>query len=152
LTAFTFHITRESTGFLGKKLKAKQQPYILLSIDECKAWAEELKRRKGFRPENQDALRQVAVEDEPRSKREIKEAEEFVQIDPKDRKNKNVEYSNPAMSREEIRDCINVMVRQVVEEVLGKVLPGKLGEKHRERAEHGMLVKKGKSKKLKWKV
>src|ERR1035438_7054535 len=48
LSAFTFHVTTEETSLFGTKRKAKQRPYVLLSVDECKAWAEELKRRMGY--------------------------------------------------------------------------------------------------------
>jgi hypothetical protein len=141
LTAFTFHITRETTGFLGKKRKAKEQPYILLSIDECKAWAEELKLRRGYQSDNRNALRVVASEDEPKSEQERKEADEFVAIDPKDRKNKNVEYSEPGMSRGEVVDLVNQTVREAISAALAKVLPGRLGAKQNRKVESGVLQK-----------
>jgi hypothetical protein len=145
LTAFTFHITRETTGFLGKKRKAKEQPYILLSIAECKAWAEEFKRRRGYQPENQNVMRLLASEDEPKTEQEIKEADEFVEIDPKDRQNKNVEYSEPGMSRGEVVDLVNRTVREAIHAALTKVLPGKLGEKKSRKVEQGHSHKGGKA-------
>ena len=48
LTAFIFYVSKEEKSFLGVKRKAKQRPYICLSVTECKAWAEEMKRKAGY--------------------------------------------------------------------------------------------------------
>jgi len=137
LTGFAFYVTSKETTFLGKTRKAKQRPYIVLSVSECKAWGEEMKRRLGY-------------EDEPETETEAKAADKFVEQDPKDRGKKGVVYKEP-MAREEIMDLIQTEVRFAVEAALGKLLPGKLGEKHRSRARGGTLVKDGKTKKMKWK-
>jgi hypothetical protein len=76
-------------------------------------------------------------------------ADEFVQKDPKDRGNKKVVYGEP-MSREEMMEEIQTQVLFAVEGALGKLLSGKLGEKHRKRARGGKLVKDTKSRKWKW--
>src|SRR5277367_586458 len=48
LTAFFFYITRIEDTFFGNKRKVKMRPYIVLSVNECKAWAAEMKRRLGY--------------------------------------------------------------------------------------------------------
>ena len=48
LTAFFFYITSEETTLFGAKRKAKQRPYIAVSVSECKAWAAEMKRKVGY--------------------------------------------------------------------------------------------------------
>jgi hypothetical protein len=48
LTAFFFYVTHEETRLFGAKRKAKERPFILVSVSECKAWAEEMKRKVGF--------------------------------------------------------------------------------------------------------
>jgi hypothetical protein len=76
--------------------------------------------------------------------------DEFVEKDPKDRGNKKVVYGAP-MTREEMIQEIQTQVLFAVEGALGKLLPGKLGEKHRRRARGGTLIKDGKTKKFRWK-
>ncbi|MGD0260721.1 MAG: hypothetical protein ABSD29_12970 [Verrucomicrobiota bacterium] len=117
-----------------------------------------MKRKAGFAEEvelNHDQRRQllgpVAVAEEPSSEREVVEADEFVEKDPKDQGEKGVVYKEPALTREEITSLIQTQVLFAVEGALGKLLPGKLGEKHRRRARFGTLVQDGKTKKLKWK-
>jgi hypothetical protein len=60
-----------------------------------------------------------------------------------------VVYGAP-MTREEMIQEIQTQVLFAVEVALGKLLPGKFGDKHRERARGGTLVKDTKSKKWKW--
>ena len=48
LTAFFFYVTHEETRLFGAKRRAKERPFIVVSVSECKAWAEEIKRRVGF--------------------------------------------------------------------------------------------------------
>lgn len=157
LTAFMFWITTEEKSLFGTKRKAKQRPYVLLSVNECKAWAEELKRRMGYveepglrQDQKLDRLRPAALEEEPSSDREAAEAEEFVEKDPKDRGNKRVVYKEP-ITRQEMTELIQSEVLFAVEGALGKLLPGKLGEKHRKRARCGTLQKDAKTKKWGWK-
>jgi hypothetical protein len=49
LTAFGFHVTSVSRGVFGFKRKARESPYILVPVSECKAWgkiiAEKLKAK-----------------------------------------------------------------------------------------------------------
>jgi hypothetical protein len=61
-----------------------------------------------------------------------------------------VVYGAP-MTREEMIQEIQTQVLFAVEGALGKLLPGKLGEKHRKRAGGGTLVHDVKNKKWKWK-
>jgi hypothetical protein len=111
LTGFTFYVTSEETTFLGKKRKAKERPYIVLSVSECKAWAEEMKRRLGY-------------EEEPKTDSEARAANEFVEMDPKDKGNKKVIYKE-AMSRAEIVSLVQTTVRAVVGEAIKKLMPSK---------------------------
>ena len=56
LTAFFFYITHVESTFFGTKRKVKLRPYILVSVSECKAWAEEMKRRMGYVDEPDESL------------------------------------------------------------------------------------------------
>jgi hypothetical protein len=157
LTGFAFHVTSQGKSLWGKPRKIKERPYIVLSVSECQAWAKELKRKAGLAEEaelNPDQRRQllgpVAGSDEPASLKEVQEDTKFVEQDPKDKGCKGVVYGE-AMSREEMKREIQTQVLFAVEGALGKLLPGKLGEKHRKRARSGVLVKDTKSKKWKWK-
>jgi len=114
LTGFTFYVTSEETTFLGKKRKAKDRPYIVLSVSECKAWAEEMKRRLGY-------------ENEPATASEAQAADKFVEMDPKDEGNKKVVYKE-AMSREDIVALVQATVVAAMEETLKKLMPGKRGK------------------------
>lgn len=52
LTGFFFHLIKEGRFFKGKKKLAEGgRPYIFIPVSECKAWAEELKERKGLAKE-----------------------------------------------------------------------------------------------------
>jgi hypothetical protein len=157
LTGFAFYVTSQSKSIWGKPRKIKQRPYVVLSVSECRAWAKELRRKAGLpeaaelnREQRTQLLGPHAVSDEPRSSKEIEQDTEFVERDPKDRGRKNVAYGG-AITRAEIVELIQTEVRFAVEGALGKLLPGKLGEKHRKRASGGTLVKDTKSKKWKWK-
>jgi hypothetical protein len=158
LTGFTFYVTSQANSFFGKPRKIKQRPYIALSVSECKAWAEELKRRGGYVEEpgaseekKRNQLRAVASNDEPQSLEEIEEDNEFVEKDPKDKKSKGVVYKQP-ITREQIIDIVQMETMIAVEAALAKLLPGKLGEKHRKRVQNGNLEKSAETKnKWKWK-
>jgi len=69
--------------------------------------------------------------------------------DPADRGNKNVVYGEK-LTAEEIIDLVQSETRFAAEKILAKVLPGKLGEKHRQRLS-SYLVKDSKTGKWKWK-
>ncbi len=56
LTAFFFYITHVESTFFGTKRKVKMRPYILLSLNECKAWVAEMKRRMGYVDEPDESL------------------------------------------------------------------------------------------------
>jgi hypothetical protein len=157
LTGFAFHVTSQGKSLWGKPRKIKDRPYVVLSVSECRAWAKELKRKAGLAEEaelNPDQRAQllgpVAESDEPGSVEEVKADRKFVEQDPKDKGCKGVVYGE-AMSREEMIREIQTQVLFAVEGALGKLLPGKLGEKHRKRARGGVLVKDTTSKKWKWK-
>jgi hypothetical protein len=157
LTGFAFHVTSQGKSLWGKPRKIKERPYLVLSVSECQAWAKELKRKAGLAEEaelNPDQRREllgpVAVSDEPGSLKEVEGDTKFIEEDPKDKGSKGVVYGE-AMSREEMIEEIRTQVLSAVEGVLGKLLPGKLGEKHRRRARGGTLIKDGKTKKFRWK-
>jgi hypothetical protein len=99
LTAFFFYITEEETTLFGAKRKAKQRPYIVVSVSECKAWAAEIKRKVGYIDEPNegplrlwDRLRPTSIKEEPQSRKEAETADEFAIKDPKDKGNRKVKY------------------------------------------------------------
>ncbi|HUL51100.1 MAG TPA: hypothetical protein VLU94_00815 [Candidatus Nitrosotalea sp.] len=152
LTAFAFYVTKEATSLFGSKRKAKQRPYIFLSVSECRAWAEEMKRKAGYvddpalsPAEARRRLGKVASDEEPRTRKEADEANEFVDTDPKDRGNRKVKYQEP-LNREDRQSDVHYMVA----EALASLLPGKLGQQYRKRLENGLVWDK-KNKKWKWK-
>ena len=152
LTAFTFYITKGETSFLGVKRKAKQRPYICLSVNECKAWAVELKYRSGLTDEaglslieERERLRRVAAQDEPRTAKEAAEAVEFVDADPQDKRNRKVRYQEP-LNREDRQQDMYYLVA----EALAGMLSGKKAELYRKRLEKGLVWDK-KEKTWKWK-
>jgi len=155
LTGFAFYITSQEKSFLGKIRKIKQRPYMVLSVSECKAWAEEMKRRLGYEDEAGVAAKDAILRRNPAARSlehpspsEEVEADEFVQKDPKDAGDKGVVYKEP-MSRDELIELIQFIARTAVEEALGKLLRGKLGEKYRRRAKDGCLTHERKTKKWK---
>lgn len=92
LTAFFFYVVHEETRPFGAKRLAKERPFIVVSVSECKAWAEELKRRVGFVDDPTETpllastrLLREGGSDEPASEQEEKEADAFVNQDPKDK-------------------------------------------------------------------
>ena len=98
LTAFFFYVTHEETRLFGAKRRAKERPFIVVSVSECKAWAEEIKRRVGFVDDPDESLfkeserlLQAGGGDEP-TEQEAKEAAEFTERDPKDKGNRKVRY------------------------------------------------------------
>ncbi len=151
LTAFFFYITRVRSTFFGSRLKTKQRPYIVLSVSECKAWAEEMKRRAGYVDEpaslveQRKRLKPVASADEPKTRQEAEEAEEFVDTDPKDKGNRKVRYEEP-LSREDRQQDMYYLVA----EALAGLLSGKKAEMYRKRLEKGLTWDK-QAKTWKWK-
>jgi hypothetical protein len=133
LTGFSFYVTEDEKSFFGTTRKRKERPYVFIPVSECKAWAEELKRRSGV------------TDDEPKSEGEVEEGWQFVLKDPKDKGNKKIVYKEPPMTREEI----STLVQDLMLEQLGKLLPGRLGEKIRKLAESDWVrdKKTGKMKK-----
>ena len=155
LTGFAFYVTSQGKSLWGKPRKIKARPYLVLSVSECKAWAKDLKRKAGaaeeakLTPDQRRAmLGPVAREDEPTTETEIENDEKFIEQDPKDKGRKGVVYGEP-MSREEMTFAIQSEVRRAMEQILGAVLPGKLGEKHRKRSQ-GSLSYDHKTKKWSW--
>jgi hypothetical protein len=133
LTAFCFHVVKDEKTFFGKVRKAKSTPYVYIPVSECQAWAKELAEKR----DPEDA---VTSGDARR---------DLLEKDPADRGNKNVVYGEK-LTAEEIVDLVQSETRTAVEKILAKVLPGKMGEKHRKRLD-GYLVKDGKTGKWKWK-
>ncbi|HUA64371.1 MAG TPA: hypothetical protein VME24_00885 [Alphaproteobacteria bacterium] len=117
LTAFFFYVTHEETRLFGAKRKAKERPFILVSVSECKAWAEQMKRKVGFVDDPNETpflastrlLREDLAsrrllpdggDDEPTSAKEEKEADEFANKDPKDKSNRRVKYRDYGGNKE----------------------------------------------------
>lgn len=125
LTAFSFYVTEDEKSFFGTTRKRKERPYVYIPVAECRAWAEELKRWKG-------------VGYDPASEMDEEEGWQFVVKDPADRGRKGLVYGEPRMTREETMLEIQTALRFLTEEVLAKLLPGKLAEKHRKRLMEGL--------------
>jgi hypothetical protein len=156
LTGFAFYVTSQGKSLWGKPRKIKERPYLVLSVSECKAWVKELKRKAAVAEEaeltpeqRRQLLGPVAVTDEPETRKEVEADDKFIEQDPKDKRRKDVVYGEP-ISRAEMSLDIQREVRMAMEEVLGAVLPGKLGEKHRKRLRHGVLMYDYKLKKWSW--
>jgi hypothetical protein len=110
LTAFFFYVTHEETRPFGAKRTAKERPFILVSVSECKAWAAEMKRKVGFVDDPNETpfiestrLLREGDGDEPTSAKEEKEADEFVNKDPKDKGNRKVKYRESGGDKESIQ-------------------------------------------------
>lgn len=153
LTAFTFYITRRETSFLGVKRKAKQRPYIMLSVSECKAWAAEMKRKAGYVDddvyqslmEQRKRLQPVAATEEPKTPKEAKEAIDFVDTDPKDKGKAGVKYEPSADAENQQQDMFYLLA-----EAMAAMGSGKKAELYRKRLQQGMEWDK-KAKTWKWK-
>jgi|SRR5208282_5875406 hypothetical protein len=156
LTGFAFYVTSQGKSLLGKPRKIKARPYLVLSVSECKAWLNELKRKAALAEEaklspdqRRELLGPVAMSDEPRTQKEIDEDDKFIDEEPKEKGAKNLVYGEP-MTREQMMVDIQGEVRMAMEQVLAAVLPGKLGEKHRKRLSQGSLHYDHKLKKWSW--
>jgi len=120
-------------------------------VSECKAWAEEMKRRAGYVDEpaslmeQRKRLKPVAAADEPKTRQEAEEAEEFVDTDPQDKGNRKVRYEEP-LSREDRQQDMYYLVA----EALAGLLSGKKAEMYRKRLEKGLTWDK-QAKTWKWK-
>jgi hypothetical protein len=108
LTAFTFYVVHNEKSLFGTERKAKERPYVMIPTSECKAWAEDLKRRTGYvdeqgmtRDKEREHLRIAAIAEEPTTEKEVREGDEFLERDPKDKGNKKVVYKE-VLTREEI--------------------------------------------------
>lgn len=153
LTAFTFYITRRETSFLGVKRKAKQRPYIMLSVSECKAWAAEMKRKAGYVDDEvyqslmdqRKRLQPVAAKEEPQTSKEAKEAMDFVDTDPKDKRKTSVTYEPAPDAENRQQDMFYLLA-----EAMAAMASGKKAELYRKRLQQGMEWDK-KEKTWKWK-
>ena len=110
LTAFFFYVTHEETRPFGAKRMAKERPFILVSVSECKAWAEDMKRKVGFVDDPNETpflestrLLREGGGDEPTSAKEEKEADEFVNQDPKDKGSRKVKYRDYGGDKENLQ-------------------------------------------------
>ncbi|MGD0253903.1 MAG: hypothetical protein ABSC01_14550, partial [Verrucomicrobiota bacterium] len=110
LTAFFFYVIHEETRLFGAKRMAKERPFILVSVSECKAWAEDMKRKVGFVDDPNETpflestrLLREGGGDEPTSAKEEKEADEFVNQDPKDKGSRKVKYRDYGGNKENLQ-------------------------------------------------
>jgi len=154
LTAFFFYITNEETTLFGAKRKAKQRPYIAVSVSECKAWAAEMKRKVGYIDEPNesplrlwDRLRPTSIKEEPKTPKEAKEADDFANTDPKDKGNRKVKYrDHKDFTKEDKQQDWHYLMA----ELQAAMLSGGKAEAFRKRLQMGMeWDKKRKSWKLK---
>jgi hypothetical protein len=152
LTAFFFYITRVESTFFGTKRKVKLRPYIVLSVNECKAWAAEMKRRLGYVDEPGESLMEqrkklkpAVAADEPKTRKEAEEAEKFVATDPKDKGNRKVRYEEALDTENRQQDMFLLLA-----EAMAAMASGKKAEFYRKRLQKGMEWDK-KEKTWKWK-
>ena len=152
LTAFFFYITHIESTFFGTKRKVKLRPYIVLSVSEFKAWAAEMKRRLGYVDEPDETPLRVskrlipaAAVDEPKTRKEAEEAENFVATDPKDKGNRKVRYEEALDTENRQQDMFLLLA-----EAMAAMASGKKAEIYRKRLEKGMEWDK-KEKAWKWK-
>jgi hypothetical protein len=120
LTAFFFYVTHEETRPFGAKRTAKERPFILVSVSECKAWAAEMKRKVGFVDDPNETpflestrLLKEGGGDEPTSAKEEKEADEFVNQDPKDKGNRKVKYQDYGANKEAMQQDWIYMAKEL---------------------------------------
>jgi hypothetical protein len=120
LTAFFFYVTHEETRPFGAKRMAKERPFILVSVSECKAWAAEMKRKVGFVDDPNETpflestrLLKEGGGDEPTSEKEEKEADEFVNRDPKDKGNRKVKYQDYGTNKEAMQQDWLYMAKEL---------------------------------------
>jgi hypothetical protein len=153
LTAFFFYITHVESTFFGTKRKVKLRPYILLSLNECKAWVAEMKRRMGYVDEPDESLmkqrkklKSAAAADEPKTVKEAVEALDFADTDPKDKGNRKVRYEEPSSTENRQQDMFLLLAEAMAAMASDK----KKAEFYQKRLERGMEWDK-KNKKWKWK-
>jgi len=139
LTAFFFYVTHVENTFFGTKRKVKLQPYILLSMSECKAWVAEMKRRMGYvdepaasLTEQRQRLKTVAVEEEPKTAQEAAEANDFAETNPND-KGRGVRYEANLNPENRQQDMFLLLA-----EAMAAMASGKKAEVYRQRLEKGM--------------
>ncbi len=120
LTAFFFYVTHEETRLFGAKRMAKERPFILVSVSECKAWAEDMKRKVGFVDDPNETpflestrLLREGGGDEPTSAKEEKEANEFVNQDPKDKGSRKVKYRDHGGNKENLQQDWIYMAKEL---------------------------------------
>ena len=120
LTAFFFYVIHEETRLFGAKRMAKERPFILVSVSECKAWAEDMKRKVGFVDDPNETpflestrLLREGDGDEPTSAKEEKEADEFVNQDPKDKGNRKVKYRDYGRNKENLQQDWIYMAKEL---------------------------------------
>lgn len=120
LTAFFFYVTHEETREFGAKRTAKERPFILVSVSECKAWAEDMKRKVGFVDDPHETpflestrLLRAGGGDEPTSERDEKEADEFAIKDPKDKGNRKVKYQDYGGNKETMQQDWIYMAKEL---------------------------------------
>lgn len=153
LTAFFFYITRIDSTFFGSKRKVKLRPYILLSMSECKAWVAEIKRRMGYVDEPGESLMEqrkklkpAAVADEPKTRKEVEEALDFTDTDPKDKGNRKIRYEEVSGTENRQQDMFLLLAEAMAAMASDK----KKAEFYRKRLERGMKWDK-QEKRWKWK-
>ncbi len=153
LTAFFFYVTRIESTFFGTKRKVKLRPYIVLSVNECKAWVAEMKRRMGYVDEPGESLMEqrkklkpAASADEPKTAKEAVAALDFADTDPKDKGNRKVRYEEPLSTENRQQDMFLLLAEAMAAMASDK----KKAEFYQKRLERGMEWDK-KAKKWKWK-
>ncbi|SRR6266542_380699 len=103
LTAFCFHIVGKKKTLFGGEKKLKRLPLVYIPVSECKAWGAELEERAARLNANRGTAEDEAAIDEADPGVENPDAT-FIHYDPKDRRRRDVRYTDTIPEPEETSD------------------------------------------------
>jgi hypothetical protein len=103
LTAFCFHIIGKKKTLFGGEKTLKQLPLVYIPVAECKAWGAELEERAARLNANRGTAEDEAAIDEADPGVENPDAS-FIHYDPKDRRRRDVRYTDTIAEQEETSD------------------------------------------------
>ena len=94
LTAFCFHITGKTKTIFGREKKLKEWPLVYIPVVECKAWGAELNERAARIEANRGTSEdETALDEADVENTEANLDPSFVVYDPRDRKRRDVKYT-----------------------------------------------------------
>jgi hypothetical protein len=123
-------------------------------MSECKAWVAEMKRRMGYVDEPDESLmkqrkklKPAATADDPKTVKEVMEALDFANTDPKDKRDWKVRYEMDEFDRENRQQDMFLLLGEAMAAMASNK---KKAQFYRKRLEQGMKWDK-KEKRWKWK-